>query len=76
MRMEPAFLEVLSEAIETRQRKEELERSIGRVLRRRNMDFRIYVQITSELRESAQKDGISIDEAALRLLSQDKKGDQ
>lgn len=73
--MEPALLAVLSEAIKTRQRKEELERSVGRVLRRREMDFKIYVQMMSELREVARTEEISLDDAAKKLLSQDEKGD-
>ncbi len=73
--MEPALLAVLSEALKTRQRKEELERSVGRVLRRREMDFKIYVQMMSELREVARTEEISLDDAAEKLLSQDEKGD-
>jgi len=74
--MEPMLLDVLSEAVKTRQRKEELERSIGRALRRRDMDFEIYVQIMSELRDVAARESISLDGAAKKLLSQDEKGKQ
>jgi hypothetical protein len=74
--MEPTLLDILSEAVKTRQRKEELERSIGRALRRRDMDFKIYVQIMSELRDVAARESISLDEAAKKLLSQDEKGKQ
>lgn len=74
--MEPTLLDVLSEAVKTRQRKEELERSIGRALRRRSMDFKLYVQIISELRDSAARESISLDEAAKKLLSQYEKGKQ
>lgn len=70
--MEQALLDVLSEAVRTRQRKEELERSIGRALRRREMDFRMYVEITSALREIAVAENISIDEAAAKLLAERK----
>ena len=74
--MEPTLLDVLSEAVKTRQRKEELERSVGRALRRRDMDFKVYVLIMSELRDVAARESISMDEAAKRLLSQDEKGKQ
>ena len=70
--MEPALLDVLSEAVKTRQRKEELVRSIGRALRRREMDFKIYIQITSELRDIANANKISIDDAAAKLLAEPK----
>ena len=74
--MEPALLDVLGEAVKTRQRKEELERAIGRALRRRDMDFKLYVQMMSELREVALHDGVSLDDAVKKLLSQSEKGDQ
>jgi len=70
--MEPELLEVLREAVETRQRKEELERSIGRALRRHEFDFKIYVKMTSELREMADKQGTSFDDAAREILGQQK----
>jgi len=68
--MEPELLEILREAVETRQRKEELERSIGRALRRHELDFKIYVKMTSELREMTEREGISFEDAARRVLSQ------
>jgi len=74
--MEPALLDVLSEAVKTRQRKEELERSIGRAIRRRDMDFKVYVQLMSELRDVAHREKMSLDDAARKLLSQDEKGNQ
>jgi hypothetical protein len=71
--MEPELLEILREAIETRQRKEELDRSIGRALRRRDMNFNTFVKMISELRELAGKKDISIDDAATELLAQHQK---
>lgn len=70
--MEPELLDILREAVKTRQRKEELERAVGRTLRRRNLDFGIYVQIMSELRGIAGSDKISVDEAAAKLLAEKK----
>jgi len=71
--MEPKLLDILKEAIETRQRKEELDRSIGRALRRHDMNFKEFVMMTSELRELSGKKGISIDDLARELLSQHQK---
>jgi signal recognition particle GTPase len=70
--MEPELLDVLREAVKTRQRKEELERAVGRTLRRRDLDFKIYVQIMSELRETADTDKISTEEAAAKILAEKK----
>ncbi len=66
--MDPELLDVLREAVQTRQRKEELERAIGRALRRHDLEFKAYVQIMSELRELAKADKLSVEEAADRLL--------
>ena len=71
--MEPELLEILREAVETRQRKEDLDRSIGRALRRHDMDFRAFVKMTSELRELAGKKDVSIDDAVNELLAQHQK---
>jgi len=71
--MEPELLEILSEAIETRQRKEELDRSIGRALRRHDLDFKAFVKMTTELRELAGKKGVSIDDVARELLAKHQK---
>lgn len=68
--MEQALLDVLREAVKTRQRKEELERSVGRTVRRHELDFKVYVQIMSGLRGVANENKISIDEAAARLLAE------
>lgn len=70
--MEPELLDVLREAVKTRQRKEEFERAVGRALRRRNLDFQIYVQIMSELRGIAGADKISVEDAATKLLAEKK----
>ncbi len=41
-------------------------------MRRRNLDFRIYVQIMSELRGIAEPHKMSVDEAAAKLLAEKK----
>lgn len=71
--MEPELLALLREAVDSQQRKEDLERSIGRTLRRHEMNFGMYVKITSELRELAGKKEISIDDVAKELLAKHQK---
>ncbi len=71
--MEPALLDVLKEAIETKQRKEDLDRSLGRALRRHDMGFDVYVKMTSELRELAAKEAVSMDDIAKKILAQHQK---
>lgn len=71
--MEPELLALLREAVDSQQRKEDLERSIGRTLRRHEMNFEMYVKITSELRELAGKKEISIDDVAKELLAKHQK---
>ncbi len=71
--MGPELLAILKEAVDTKQRKEDLDRSIGRALRRHDMDFNAFVKMTSELRELACKKGISTDEAAKEILAQHQK---
>lgn len=73
--MEPELLEVLSEAVRIRHRKEELERAVGRALRRREMDFQEYVRIMSELREAALAGKTSIEDAAKKILSENEQRD-
>lgn len=68
-------LEILKEALETKQRKEELERAVGRVIRRRNLEFKTYVEVMSELREIARREKVSLDDAARRLLEEEDSAD-
>jgi len=56
-----------------RQRKETLERAIGKAVRRNNLDFGIYIKITSELRELAEKGQLDPEEIAKSLVSENKK---
>ncbi|MGQ9587163.1 MAG: hypothetical protein ACUVT7_02105 [Thermoplasmata archaeon] len=72
--MDPEHLDILREALSIRQRKEEFERAIGRAVRRRNLDFRTYVQVVGELREKARENDLGLDEMARRLLDDQNKG--
>ena len=75
--MEPELLEVLREAVERRLKREELERSIGRALRRRGMSFQAYIRMISELREIARRNRTTLDDAAAKLLGEQKdQGEQ
>lgn len=51
--MEDRIRAVLVEAARTRQRKETVERAIGRAVRRMGLDYGTYIAAVSELRELA-----------------------
>jgi len=70
--LDQQLLEILREAVRTRQRKEELERSIGRAVRRHDLDFRVYVQIVDELREMVHERGTTLELAASACLEEGK----
>ncbi len=75
--MDPEQLDLLREALSIQQRKEEFERAIGRAVRRKNLDFKVYIQVVGELREKARENGIGLDEMARRLLdNQNKRPEQ
>ncbi len=58
---------ILREALDTQLRDEEFHRSVGRTVRRRNLDFKKYIQIVGELRELAESNSLSLEEAARKL---------
>jgi hypothetical protein len=68
--LNPTDLELLKEAVEAKLRKEELEHALGRVLRKRSLDFERYVVITSLLREERKKDE-DLEATALRLIAEE-----
>lgn len=67
--MEPALLDILRESLATRQRKETLERAIGRAVRRSNLDYSVYIKIMSELRELSEKGHADPEDTAKKLVS-------
>jgi len=73
--MDNERLEVLEEAQKIRQRKEDMERAIGRALRKTSHDFQYYVALVSELREMAASKGVSIDQVVEGLLAKQKNAD-
>jgi len=66
--MEEQHIEILREAVDTHRRKESLEQAVGRVARKRGLDFSAYVGIMSEVRERACADKKTVDEAACIIL--------
>jgi hypothetical protein len=71
--MEPALLGILREALATRQRKETLERAIGKAVRRNNLDFDVYIKIMSELRGMSNKEHRAPEDIAKDIVSENKK---
>ncbi len=55
-------IEVLREAARIRQRKEPLERAVGRAVRNKGKDYSYYIALVSELRNAASMDDVSVDE--------------
>jgi macrodomain Ter protein organizer (MatP/YcbG family) len=73
--MDKERLVVLREAQRIRQRKEELERAIGRATRKSGHDFQYYVELVSELSELAASRGVSADQVVEKLLKEEGGGD-
>ena len=71
--MEPALLDILRDALATKQRKETLERAIGKAVRRNGLDFGVYIKIMSELRELSKKGQVDLEDIAESLVSVNKK---
>jgi hypothetical protein len=67
--MDDEGLRIIREALDTQLRGEDLDRAVGRTVRRRNQDFKKYVEVIGELREMARADSVSVEEVARRLLS-------
>lgn len=66
--MEKERFDALREAVESRRRKESLEEAVGRVARKRGLDFSAYVSIMSEVRELALEECKTVDETAKMIL--------
>jgi len=67
--MDDEGLRIIREALDTQLRSEDFDRAVGRTVRRRNLEFKKYIEITGELRELARTDSITVEEAAKKLLS-------
>ena len=68
--MDRADIEILRDAHGTRQRKESVERAVGRTVRRRGLGFDAYIRLMSELREFASSRRVNLD-AALAALAEE-----
>jgi hypothetical protein len=66
--MDRALRDILKEALDKRQRKETLERSLGQAVRAAGKDFSVYIGIMAEVREFAREHTLSEIEAALQIL--------
>lgn len=66
--MDPDSVSIVQEAARTRLRDETIERSVGRTVRRRGLDFSVYVKVMSDLRDLASERKVPVDEAAEHLL--------
>jgi hypothetical protein len=61
---------LVREALRQQLRKETLERALGRVLRKTDRGFESYIAIMSEIRETAGKKKVSVEEAAAILVNE------
>ncbi len=66
--MDQGDIDILREAARIRQRKEPLERAVGRAVRAKGKDYSYYIALMSELRDAASMDDVSIDEALRALV--------
>jgi hypothetical protein len=67
--LSPEDRQLLTEALEAMLHNETLEHALGRVLRKRGLDFERYIALTSEIRGSRKKDE-EMESAARRLTEQ------
>lgn len=65
--MDPESVSIVAEAARTKLRNETIERSIGRTVRRRGLDFSRYIQVMSDLRDLAKERKVTAEEAAQSL---------
>jgi len=65
--MDQESVSIVAEAARTKLRNETIERSIGRTVRRRGLDFSRYIQVMSDLRDLAKERKVTVEEAAQNL---------
>jgi hypothetical protein len=68
--LSPEEQALLVEALDLRRKKEDLETSLGRVLRRKDGSFDLYVSIMGKVREEARRKKVTKDEAARSLTAE------
>lgn len=69
--LSPEERSLLAEALDLQRKKEDLETSLGRVLRRKGASFDIYVSIMGKVREEARRSKVTKDKAAKLLTSEE-----
>ena len=69
--MDDEGLSIVREALDTQLREEEFSRAVGRTVRRRNLDFKRYLEVIGEVRELAQSQSVSLEDAARKIVSKD-----
>lgn len=65
--MDPESVSIVAEAARTKLRNETIERSVGRTVRRRGLDYSRYIQAMSDLRDLAKERKVTAEEAAQSL---------
>ena len=68
--LSPEEQALLVEALDLRRKKEDLETSLGRVLRRKDGSFDLYVSIMGKVRDEARRKKITKDQAAKALTAE------
>lgn len=68
--MDEALLPVLKDAMDKRQRKETFEQALGKAVRRHELDFKVYIDMMSELRERARSTKQDFESVAKKLLAE------
>ena len=71
--MEDTIEAILVEAARTKQRKESVERAVGRAARRMGKDFSMYIAAMSKLRELASSTKTTVDEALEKLQEREQE---
>lgn len=69
--MDEESLSIVREALETQLREEDFNRAVGRAVRRRKLDFKKYIEVVGEVREMAQAQSVSLEDAARKIVSKD-----
>ena len=71
--MDKSIEAVLVEASKTRQRKESVERAVGRAVRRKGLDYSVYIAAMSELRTLAASMKVDVGDALKGLQRGDEE---
>ncbi len=69
--MDEEGLSIVREALEAQLRSEDIDRAIGRTVRRRKLDFKKYIEVIGELRDLAKADSTTVEVAARKIISKE-----